>query len=170
MEPEFRQGSPDVGANPLDDLARLLGVPVGDWSDEVTAGNVYYSAIPRTELHGLLRHAVRVELDRSLAESVVIGALEYCSTDDAAEWIALLGADSRRLEYAERRAREVATLRAIAVPEASDAAPDVTEWTDWLQRRAVASASNRSLLVRLAEAGRTRRVRAAARERLRELA
>ena len=110
--------------------------------------------------------------ERSMSESAAVRFVDHVaeSAKDEAELNQLgrLLADFVvRFPYATGRLDDWRLLKKLdAGGEASDV--DITNGSDWLQRRLSTSDSLRTLRV-LADAGRTRRVREAARRRLREL-
>lgn len=160
-----------------DEAFRLLAAAVttADAGHEAGAcpdgyrAHVYYDAIDRPEAHEVLWAALCAETDRGLVGEVVVGALERVPPSDAARWLGLIDPSSSRYEYAVRRAAELAVLEAVTTRGARPALSPVSEWSDWLQRRAAEQAASEDVMRALAESGRTRRVRAVAVERLRRI-
>lgn len=150
---------------PIAALAEELGERVGDLGDEHERWRIYRLAVDVPASRPLLVDALRRELDAPLATSVVLLMLERLADDDDAgrvAWIELAPeGDDRRL--ARDRAEDLRTLRSSALSE-FDAG-----WSTWLQRRLAESRVEPSLLAGLAELGATRRIRATAARRLREL-
>jgi hypothetical protein len=125
--------------------------------------------------HDLLA-CLALDPDPVMAGSVLA---ELLADADAPRRTALLAyARSGNEDFLQRRARELSVLDRLgtAVSEVSDVAgrsqalvAQVLDGSDWLQRRAVDRTSDGSILSALAEGGRTKRVRAAARQRARTL-
>lgn len=108
------------------------------------------------------------EDDFGLVHAVVVGAPEVVDEAHGRAWINLLPYDDRG--FVERRSREIGVLRSSARSAARGPAIDATtidETSDWLQRRVAGSPSTTETLQALAEYGRTKAVRHAARENLR---
>ncbi|WP_454043329.1 hypothetical protein [Cellulosimicrobium sp. Marseille-Q8652] len=146
----------------LEELADALAM-TGDAADEHWRWAVYRRATEVPALRTTLLRAVEVEPDAAVAVGVAWAVLER---DDAetARWVAAVPAPDRR--RVESRAAEIAVLRGVRSLDTAPSAQDVNGWSDWLQRRVVTEVDGRRVLAALAEHGRTRRVRGAARERL----
>lgn len=130
---------------------------------------IYSRALEDPAEHQHLRRLLPEEQDLDLRHAVVVGALEVVDDAHGRVWIDLLPPDDR--SFVERRAGEIGVLRGLAGPAAGGAdidAPTIDGWSDWLQRRAAASGATAETLQVLAEHGRTKAVRRAARENLRQ--
>lgn len=117
-----------------------------------------------------LVRAVFTDPDRVMAEAAVVRHLDLRAaallTGSAfPAWAARLGAPVADHPFPARRLREWVLLRAITREEGWQES-DLTSASDWLQRRACAGPVAPAALTVLAEQGRTRRVRAAARRAL----
>jgi hypothetical protein len=154
----------DPGSPALHALADQLGT-AGDADDEHWRWQVYQAAAARPELHAHLHDAVACEPDVVVAIGVALDLLERLAPDDAAAW--LRGLEISEEGLVRRRAADTMTLRAVLTGSA--ASTPVEEWSDWLQRRVAAEATDPRVLDALVELGCTRRVRAGARVRFASL-
>lgn len=84
------------------------------------------------------------------------------------DWARAMAEISAEREFLARRLHEWTKLRSITVDEPWGP-EEVTTGSDWFQRKAVETLPSPAVLTLLAEAGRTRRVRADASRRLRQL-
>lgn len=159
MDAAFREVLAGI-ADAVGDSTADIGTDHGRW-------RLYEAAMSLpTALH-LLRQAVALEVDRSLAVSVVLRMLEQVSDDQQSDWINQLGPDNRA--YSEKRAAELEILRRArmgALHEA-DMTAGLQIWTDWLQIRLVDALAGRETLAILSTKGRTKRIRNAAMTKLR---
>jgi hypothetical protein len=115
---------------------------------------------------GLIR-AVLADPDQVMAESAVVRHLDLRAAALLAgpgfpAWAERMGALVAEHRFAARRLREWVLLRAITRDEGWGET-ELTGASDWLQRRACAEPAAPAALAVLAEQGRTRRVRTAAR-------
>lgn len=150
----------------LDQVARAVGLAADDLSDEHARWRVYERALDALPDRGLLKRAVAVESDKVLAEAVVLRMVEQVADDEQDRWIELLPSDRR--SYSRQRAHEVRVLRHARSQQLTteQLATDLVNWSDWLQRRVVSELADRAAVELMAERGRTKRVRNAARERV----
>ncbi|MEP7766009.1 hypothetical protein [Sanguibacter sp. 25GB23B1] len=156
----------------LEEQLRLLAERLDVSADCLEHDNdrwaIYSRALEHPGEHACLMRLLPEEDDFSLVHSVVVGALEVVDEAQGRAWIDLLPHDDRG--FVERRAREIGVLRSSAQSAAHLPDVDATtidEWSDWLQRRVAASRATAETLQVLAEHGRTKAVRHAARENLR---
>jgi hypothetical protein len=110
--------------------------------------------------------------DTTMAQSAIVRHLDCHAaqllTDDGfTAWARAMAEISAEREFLARRLREWTLLRSITVGEPWDS-EKVTTGSDWFQRKAVETPLSPAVLALLAEAGRTRRVRADATRRLRQ--
>jgi len=146
-------------------LARLVGVAAGDLGDEHARWVIYLKGIELPVARELLLRAVSTETDDNLAASVVLRMIERVREDERAEWVDSLRGDKR--VYAHRRALEISILERIlsGTFDSAEVAQQIDGWTDWLQLRIAESATVPGVLDIVGEAGRTRRIRNAAKAR-----
>jgi hypothetical protein len=95
---------------------------------------------------------------------VVVEILAFVNDEEGRKWIDLLPVDQR--EFPERRLREWKLIRDVAA-EPRSIIDDLPDASDWCQRRLVEHATSDVVLEELAEHGWSKRVRNAARQRLR---
>lgn len=148
-------------AERLDVSAECLGHDNDRWA-------IYSRALEHPDEHACLMRLLSEEDDLGLVYAVVVGALEVVDEAQGRAWIDLLPHDDRG--FVERRWREIGVLRSSARSAARGPDVDATtinEWSDWLQRRVARSQVTAETLQVLAEHGRTKAVRHAARENLR---
>ncbi|MFH9764138.1 hypothetical protein ACH4MJ_33800 [Streptomyces anulatus] len=110
--------------------------------------------------------------DTTMAQSAIVRHLDRRAalllTDDGfTAWAREMAEISAQREFLTRRLREWTLLRTITAGEPWSS-EEVTTGSDWFQRKAVEALSSPAVLTLLAEAGRTRRVRADASRRLRQ--
>ncbi|GHJ45656.1 hypothetical protein Cs7R123_29980 [Catellatospora sp. TT07R-123] len=153
----------------LVNIANALGVPQSDVEADHGRWHLYERVIESSNHLDLLRKAVALEEDTTLATSVVLRMLELVTDDQQDDWIVQLAPNNRA--YSQRRAGEIRILRRARVgavyPE--EIASQVGDWTDWLQLRLVENLGNRASLAILSDQGRTKRIRNSAAQRLRAL-
>jgi hypothetical protein len=149
----------------LADLVRCTGSTIGDANDEHERWPVYLAARERTECLGLLFRAVALEPVPSVALGIVLQVLGRLPESTRPAWIAQLRREDGR-DYATRRAKEIAIYQSrAATPLLVD--EDVQEsWSDWLQLLLAEFSDEPPVLRRLAEKGRTKRIRRFATQRL----
>lgn len=151
----------------------LLGVKQGAEGVDLSGGHarweIYRRMMDSPAEWGRLLEVVGVEPDPSIAASVVLQMLERVPAPERVLWGDRMSA---REEYSlvSLRMREIGILEAASGELGSSLAPDqVSEWSDWLQRRASRESTSPEVLGRLSQSGRTKRVRHLATERLRSL-
>ncbi|MFC5264225.1 hypothetical protein ACFPJ1_19115 [Kribbella qitaiheensis] len=120
---------------------------------------------------GLVRTVLR-DPDKTMAQSAVVRHLDRRAAQllsDAAfpGWSDALSTVIVDREFLVHRLREWTLLRSIAIND-SWSAEDLLAASDWFQRTAAQVLTSSAALHLLADEGRTRRVRAAARRRLAE--
>jgi hypothetical protein len=93
----------------LRDIAKAVGEPQPDIETDHGRWHLYEAAIRSSAAFDLVRQAVALEVDRTLAASVVLRMLEQVPDDQHAVWVGQLAPDNR--EYAERRASTAAQHR-----------------------------------------------------------
>ncbi|MEU7942962.1 hypothetical protein [Microbispora bryophytorum] len=153
-------------------LARLLGDVVADYEDEHERWRLYEKALDDTpSVMKALEAAILQEEDENVALSVVLRVLERVPRSERTAWINRLSG-SRSREYARARATDMATLEDLVRKEyvlpagEGDSCSSVEDWSDWLQLRLAQKSFSTDLLKCLATAGRTKRIRRSASERL----
>lgn len=152
------------------DVAGAVGIvalranAAGDLGDEHVRWAVYRWAFDHDETWEDLLEATRVDPDTTLAAGVVLEMLTRVPTSAAGSWIAACPGEARAL--AAGRARDVEILRRCQRESGARGSAPASEWSDWLQRRVASTSPDPRVLALLAEEGRTRKVRVAARERL----
>ncbi|MGY4920478.1 hypothetical protein ACWD9K_35835 [Streptomyces sp. 900116325] len=129
-------------------------------------------AVVRDEDEADLVTRILRDSDTTMAQSAIVRHLDRRAalllTDDGfTGWARAMAEISAEREFLAHRLREWAMLRSITVGEPWGS-EEVTTGSDWFQRKAVETLSSPAVLTLLAEAGRTRRVRAAASRRLRQ--
>ncbi|MFE9446570.1 hypothetical protein ACFYO2_48665 [Streptomyces sp. NPDC006602] len=110
--------------------------------------------------------------DTTMAQSAIVRHLDrraalLLADEGFTAWARAMAEISAERELLTRRLREWTLLRSITVGEPWSS-EEVTTGSDWFQRKAVEALSSPAVLTLLAEAGRTRRVRADASRRLRQ--
>ncbi|MFJ4708858.1 hypothetical protein ACIP6I_28965 [Streptomyces anulatus] len=118
-------------------------------------------------LTGILRDS-----DTTMAQSAIVRHLDRRAalllTDGGfTTWAREMAEISTQREFLTRRLREWTLLRTITAGEPWSS-EEFTAGSDWFRRKAVEALSSPAVLTLLAEAGRTRRVRADAGRRLRQ--
>lgn len=108
--------------------------------------------------------------DTAMAQSAIVRhlyrhAAQLLTDDEFTSWAHAMAEISAEREFLTHRLREWTLLRSITVGEPWDS-EEVTTGSDWFQRKAVEILPSPAGLTLLAEAGRTRRVRAGASRRL----
>lgn len=149
-------------------LAERLDVSADCLEHDNDRWAIYSRALEHPGEHACLMRLLPEEDDFGLVHAVVVGALEVVDEAQGHVWIDLLPLDDRG--FVERRAREIGVLRRSVRSPARGPDIDATtidEWSDWLQRRVAGSQAATETLQVLAEHGRTKAVRHAARENLR---
>lgn len=129
-------------------------------------------AVVRDEDEADLVTRILRDSDTTMAQSAIIRHLDrraaLLMTDDGfTAWTRTMAEISAEREFLARRLREWTLLRSIAIGE-SWGSEEVTTGSDWFQRKAVETLPSPAVLSLLAEAGRTRRVRAEASRRQRQ--
>lgn len=108
--------------------------------------------------------------DSTMAQSAVVRHLDHraaqlLTSPGFRSWADTMVTVIGQREFLACRLREWELLRSIAM-EQPWAAENVTAASDWLQRKAALTLTSRAVLTLLADQGRTRRVRSAARRLL----
>ncbi|MEU9999057.1 hypothetical protein [Streptomyces sp. NPDC050848] len=155
----------------VEEVARRTGSGAVDLSDGHARWAVYRRAMDEPAEWGPLLEIVGLEPDPSIAMSVVLQMLERVPAPERTSWAERISAEQQR-PLAELRVRELRILDAMAGPESEDHAPtpvEVSQWSDWLQRRVSEVSTSSSVLDQLSQSGRTKRVRNLSTERLRAL-
>ncbi|WP_369227186.1 hypothetical protein AB5J52_42460 [Streptomyces sp. R39] len=129
-------------------------------------------AVVRDEDEADLVTRILRDPDTTMAQSVIVRHLDRHAaqllTDEGfTAWARAMAEISAEREFLARRLREWTLLRSITVGEPWGS-EEVTTGSDWFQRKAVETLPSPAVLTLLAEAGRTRRVRADASRRLRQ--
>ncbi|MEU1369096.1 hypothetical protein ABZ454_23590 [Streptomyces sp. NPDC005803] len=127
-------------------------------------------AVVRDEEEANLVARILRDPDPTMAQSAIVRHLDRRAalllTDDGfTAWACAMSEISAQREFLTRRLREWTLLRSITAGEPWSS-EEVTTGSDWFQRKAVEALSSPAALTLLAEAGRTRRVRADASRRL----
>lgn len=149
-------------SNELRLLVSLTGAGEVDLEDEHARLDLYRRSVQSSAAREHLLAGLRLEPVQSLAAAVVVEALPHIPPADRVAWVRILKPEVR--DFPSKRIRELEILEAIA-----DGTPDVgdlDDWSDWLQRRVIEAAGDADILQQLADAGRTKAIRARARERL----
>ncbi|MBX6385472.1 MAG: hypothetical protein IRZ07_21280 [Microbispora sp.] len=154
-------------------LSGLAGVVVADCKDEHERWWLYQAVMddPNPSTRQALQAAVCQEEDENVALSIVLRMLERVPKSDRALWIDAIS-DGASHEYAHARAVDLENLETLLQREdpvcgvRGDSSCSIESWSDWLQLQLAAKSSSVGLLRRLAEAGRTKRIRRSAAERL----
>jgi hypothetical protein len=110
--------------------------------------------------------------DTTMAQSAIVRhvdrrAAQLLTDDGFTAWCRAMAEISAEREFLVRRLHEWTLLRSITAGEPWGS-EEVTAGSDWFQRKAVETLPSPAVLRLLAEAGRTRRVRADASRRLRQ--
>lgn len=145
-------------------LAGRLGVPPGDLTDGHVRWDLYRRSSGDPAATADLFDAVAEEPDESVALGVVLRLLGTRPTAERPAWVARLRAEHGR-EYAARRMADLAIVQSGEVTAllADESVQD--GWSDWLQLGLAESSVEAAVLARLAEKGRTKRIRRIASER-----
>lgn len=154
----------------MDSLARQVGETIRDASSGHERWRIYRRAADLRQTWDLLLEAIRHEPDPSIASAVVVQLLERASPDIRSLAVAALPEGKQR-DFAETRSREIGILEALSTGHGppGEARDNVDSWSTWLQLRVSSNTDDERVLEELAEAGRTKRVRGAAAQRLRSL-
>jgi len=154
----------------VDSLARLTGETIGDASSGHERWRIYRRAVDLQQTWTRLLEVIRHEPDPAIASAVVVQLLERVSPDIRPLVVATLPEGKHR-DFAETRSREIGILEAHSTGHYTPgpAPNNVDSWSTWLQLRVSNHANDKRVLEELAVAGRTKRVRAAATQRLRSL-
>jgi hypothetical protein len=151
-------GGADVIVETVDERDQLRTRHI-DW---LPTGAQIYLKVDDPELRDHLR---RRGADGDMpARDVVVEILAFVSGVEGRKWVDLLPVDQR--EFPERRLREWTLIREVAA-EPRSIIDDLSDASDWCQRRLVERATSDLVLEELAEHGWSKRVRNAARQRLR---
>ena len=129
-------------------------------------------AVVRDEDEADLVTRILRDSDTTMAQSAIVRHLDRQAaqllTDKGfTAWARAMAEISAEREFLARRLREWTLLRSITMGEPWGS-EEVTTGSDWFQRKAVETVPSPAVLTLLAEAGRTRRVRADASRRLRQ--
>jgi hypothetical protein len=133
------------------------------WAD-ADRWEVFKLAIDRAVELDAIFAALVGETDVGVVSAVVVRLIETVPEIDTPRWASMLPEGQLR-EFAQDRASEVRTLRAVLSGSLGGGVPNVDAWSDWLQRRVASEADELDVLDQLATHGRTRRIRNLARER-----
>ncbi|KUO20731.1 hypothetical protein [Streptomyces dysideae] len=153
------------------ELARHSGSETVDLSSGHARWDVYRRAMDSPAQWGPLLEIAGLEPDPSIAMSVVLQMLERVPEAERISWTERISAEDKR-SLADLRVRELRILDAVSGDAGTDYAPtfdEISEWSDWLQRRASEGSTSSTVLAQLSQSGRTRRVRHLSAERLRML-
>ncbi|MFE7713384.1 hypothetical protein ACFU6I_48580 [Streptomyces sp. NPDC057486] len=129
-------------------------------------------AVVRDEDEAELVTSILRDSDTTMAQSAILRhldrhAAQLLTGEGFTAWARTMAEISTEREFLARRLREWTLLRSITVGEPWGP-EEVTTGSDWFQRKAVETLPSPAVLTLLAEAGRTRRVRADASRRLRQ--
>lgn len=153
-------------------LAHRLGAAPGDLAgvlhDEHERWALYRTALEHPACLPDLFDAVAAEPDQNVGLGIVLQVLGRLSPDERPAWTDRLGTEHGRA-YAARRACELGILRSPSVTARLDDASVPESWSDWLQLRLAESSQEPAVLIRLMDAGRTKRIRRLASERERSI-
>lgn len=151
-------------------MAHRVGVDLAAPESEHARWSVYLKAMGSSELWGLLLKAIGSEPDVAVASSVVLRMLERVSPNERNLWVDRLPQGKNR-DFASRRASEIQIFEELSsgsnISQGAARSSFSPAWSAWLQLRLAAASSDTALLRLLSEHGATKRVRAAARDRLR---
>ncbi|MBD3144726.1 hypothetical protein [Microbispora bryophytorum] len=144
---------------------------MADYENEHERWRLYEKALDHADpsVRKALEAAILQEEDENVALSVVLRVLERAPRSERTAWINRLSG-SRSREYARARATDMATLedlvRNVLPAGEGGLCSSVEDWSDWLQLRLAQKSFSADLLKCLATAGRTKRIRRSASERL----
>ncbi len=150
-------------------VARRTGVEKLDLSNGHARWDVYRRMMDSPVEWGRLLEIVGEEPDPSIAAAVVVAMLERVP---AAERILWVDRTSAKNSFAVLRMREIGVLESVSGDQGKEyplALDQLSEWSDWLQRRAAEESTSPGVLEQLSQSGRTKRIRHLATERLRVL-
>ncbi|MDX3457211.1 hypothetical protein PV396_35540 [Streptomyces sp. ME02-8801-2C] len=158
----------------LGELLRQLAQFVGGYEDNASFADghdrwsLYRAAMDTPAVLPLLFEAVALESDGPLASGVVGEALERVPGDERERWVGILPPTVR--DFSARRARDLGVLESIEGGAMSaEAVGDLIDgWSDWLQSRAVRVTADEDVLRVVSQRGRTKRIRRAAVDALRQ--
>ncbi|WP_105970793.1 hypothetical protein [Streptomyces geranii] len=158
----------------LGEVLRQLAQAVGRYEDDASFADghdrwsLYRVALDTPGALPLLFEAVSLEQDGPLASGVVGDVLERVPGDERERWVQSLPPAVR--DFSARRARELGVLESIEEGSMSAAAVDdlIDGWSDWLQLRAVRVIADEGVLRVVSQRGRTKRIRQAALDALRQ--
>ncbi|MEV6285893.1 hypothetical protein [Kribbella sp. NPDC051770] len=153
------------------DVARRADVENFDLTSGHARWGVYRWMMASPVEWGRLLGIVGFEPDAAIAGSVVLEMLERVPAAERKRWVDSISANGNH-SLAVLRGDEIGILEGVTGElgvEFSVAPDQVLEWSDWLQRRASTESTSVGVLEQLSQAGRTKRVRGCAAERLRFL-
>ncbi|GAA1555371.1 hypothetical protein [Kribbella lupini] len=152
-------------------VARRTGGENLDLSSGHARWDVYRRMMDSPVEWGRLLEFVAAEPDPSIATSLVLKMLERVPAAERVVWVDRMTVRDEH-PLVSLRLREIRILEAASGElgmEQSFAPDQISEWSDWLQRRASEESTSPGVLELLSQSGRTRRVRHLAAERLRFL-
>ncbi|TCC10717.1 hypothetical protein [Kribbella soli] len=145
-------------------LVSLTGAGEVDLEDEHARLDLYRRSVQLSAAREHLLAGLKLEPVQSLAAAVVVEAFPCIPPADRVAWVRNLKPEVR--DFPSKRIRELEILEGIADGNPNVSNLDVDDWSDWLQRRVIEAADDADILQQLADAGRTKAIRARARERL----
>ena len=153
--------------------AKALGKDPARFDDEHFRYRAYLDELQggSSERADEILRLVKDDPDPVMADSVVVqgierGAAESHSVDGFEAWIARNQHVLERFPFARNRANEWLTVLKL---EDGGEVPESADMSDWLQRTLSERSERVAVIQALAESGRTRRIRARAQERLRDM-
>ncbi|WP_149030224.1 hypothetical protein [Kitasatospora sp. MBT66] len=149
----------------IQELASTLGLDASSWQDGHGRWEIYRRAADHPGVVEKMYRAVEIEPDPSISSAAVVMMLERVDCSTRARWVELIQPQVRK--FAEIRARELDIFESLTSPGVTVEQADLEGWSDWLQLRVAKSASDRLVLSRISEHGRTKRIRRIAADRLR---
>jgi hypothetical protein len=155
-------------------VLRRLAQVVGRYEDDASFADghdrwsLYRVAMATPAALPLLFEALSREPDGPLASGVVGDVLERVPGDGRERWVGILPPTVR--DFSARRARDLGVLESLQQGAVSAEAVDdlIDGWSDWLQGRAVRVTADQDVLRVVSQKGRTKRIRQAAVDALRQ--
>ncbi|MCF4121703.1 hypothetical protein L1785_11990 [Antribacter sp. KLBMP9083] len=156
-------GLTERGVELLRQIAAEVGVQDLDVDDEHARWWLYWDVVPRADVRPVLREIVAE--GEALGSHIVTEVLKYVDEVEGRTWVDLLRTEEGRA-FPARRLREWALIREVTTSP-RQIADDLPGLTMWCQRRLVEHATSDVVLSDLAAHASFKKVRHAAREKLR---
>jgi hypothetical protein len=146
-------------------LVSLAGFPDSNLDDEHTRWEIYRRIVPLPGVRDHLRSVLKDEPIQNVAAAAVVELFGHLPPGERASWVKILKPEVR--DFPIRRMLELEIVEKSHAGRLRIESVNITDWSDWLQRRIIESTNDSDSLRKLAAEGRTKAIRANARNRLR---